>query len=161
MHNPLRTFFDHSRHKLQVHDVDAVLDVLAFDGDEQLSQPFTYRVEFTASDQDIAAEQMLRRQADFSLHAAPHDLPPVMPWDRGKIIPPLRTLHGVVTGFKRLSGSHDEARYEITLQPRLALLDRGRHFRIYQYQSVPENVESILRSRHYFLGQDFLFKLSR
>jgi hypothetical protein len=161
MLNPLSTFFDHSRHTLTVRGLEATLDVLAFDGEEQLSQPFKYRIEFTSSNHDIAASDMLRRQADFSLHAAPHDLPPVMPWDAGKVIPPLRTLHGVVTGFKRLSGSNDEARYEITLQPRLALLERGRQFRIYQHQSVPEIVENILRSRHDFEGQDFLFDLVR
>jgi Rhs element Vgr protein len=161
MLDPLRTFFDHSRHTLVVRGLEATLDVLAFDGEEQLSQPFKYRIEFTSSNHDIIASDMLRREADFSLHSAPHDLPPVMPWDAGKVIPPLRTLHGVVTGFKRLSGSNDEARYEITLQPRLALLERGRQFRIYQHQSVPEIVESILRSRHDFEGQDFLFSLVR
>ncbi len=73
----------------------------------------------------------------------------------------MRTLFGVVSAFKRLSASVDEARYEITLQPRLALLDRGRQSRIYQQQSVPEIVESILRSRHGFRGQDFFFRLVR
>ncbi|MBF8677181.1 type VI secretion system tip protein VgrG, partial [Pseudomonas fulva] len=72
-----------------------------------------------------------------------------------------RTLHGVITGFKRLSSSKDEARYEVTLQARLALLSRGKQYRIYQHQSVPEIVESILRSRHQFEGQHFLFDLLR
>jgi len=116
-------------------------------------------VEFTSTDGDIAAEKMLGQNACFSLYGAPQ--PPPF---RGLSVPssePLRVLHGVVTGFKRLSGSVDEARYEITLQPRLALLGRGRQFRIYQHQSVPQIVESILRSRHDFEGQDFLFKLVR
>ena len=33
---------------------------------------------------------------------------------------PLRTLYGVITGFKQLSSSRDEARYEVRLEPRLA-----------------------------------------
>ncbi len=70
-------------------------------------------------------------------------------------------MHGVISGFKRLSASIDEARYEVTLQPRLALLARGRQYRIYQHRSVPEIVEHILRSRHDFRGQDFLFHLHR
>ena len=152
-------FFDHRRHTLTVRDVDEPLDVLAFEGTEGLSQPFNYAVEFTSTDGDIAAEKMLGQNACFSLYGAPQ--PPPF---RGLSVPssePLRVLHGVVTGFKRLSGSVDEARYEITLQPRLALLGRGRQFRIYQHQSVPQIVESILRSRHDFEGQDFLFKLVR
>jgi len=152
-------FFDHRRHTLTVCDVDESLDVLAFEGTEGLSQPFNYAVEFTSTDGDIAAEKVLGQNACFSLYGAPQ--PPPF---RGLSVPssePLRVLHGVVTGFKRLSGSVDEARYEITLQPRLALLGRGRQFRIYQHQSVPQIVESILRSRHDFEGQDFLFKLVR
>ncbi|VVP32491.1 hypothetical protein PS838_04419 [Pseudomonas fluorescens] len=158
MPSPTRTFFDHSRPKLSVHKLDATLDVLAFHGEEQLSQPFHYVIEFTCTEQDIAADQLLNRDARFSLHAPPRkptfltrDLP----------IKPLRTLHGVVTGFKRLSSSVDEARYEITLEPRLALLARGQQFRLYQHQSVPEIVEHILRSRHDFRGEDFYFKLTR
>ncbi|MCK3840361.1 MULTISPECIES: type VI secretion system Vgr family protein [Pseudomonas] len=164
MLNELRTFFDHSRHKLTVRNVAAVLDVLAFEGHEGLSQPFNYHVEFTCIDGDLNADSVLGQDANFSLHgpglnpgmaalkAVGIEVPPVKP---------LRTLHGVVTGFKRLSGSLDEARYEITLEPRLALLARGKQFRIYQHQSVPQIVESILRSRHDFEGQDFLFNLVR
>lgn len=159
MLNELRTFFDHSRHTLKVRNVDALLDVLAFEGTEGLSQPFNYTVEFTCLDGDISAEKMLGQDASFSLNSVPQP-PPAWEVNPPKI-KPLRTLHGVVTGFKRLSGSVDEARYSITLEPRLALLGRGQQFRIYQHQSVPEIVESILRSRHDFRGQDFFFNLVR
>uniref|UniRef100_UPI001A926258 type VI secretion system Vgr family protein n=1 Tax=Pseudomonas sp. GW704-E2 TaxID=2751367 RepID=UPI001A926258 len=154
-----RVLFDHSRHTLSVRNIEARLDVLAFEGHEHLSQPFTYRVEFTSTERDLAAETLLGQDARFSLHAALQK-PPAS----GFIAPaikPLRSLHGVVTGFKRQCGSNDQARYEITLQPRLALLGQGRQFRIYQHQSVPQIVESILRSRHDFEGQDFLFSLKR
>lgn len=159
MFNEVRSFFDHSRHKLTVRDVDAPLDVLAFKGSEGLSQPFNYRVELTSTDGDIAAEKMLGQDASLSLNGAPQSRS--MGSFNAPPSGPLRTLHGVITGFKRLSGSNDEARYEITLEPRFALLGRGRQFRIYQHQSVPEIVESILRSRHNFEGQDFLFNLVR
>ncbi|UHG95549.1 type VI secretion system Vgr family protein [Pseudomonas sp. 7-41] len=154
-----RVLFDHSRHTLSVRNIEARLDVLAFEGHEHLSQPFTYRVEFTSTERDLAAETLLGQDARFSLHAAPQK-PPASGFS-APAVKPLRTLHGVVTGFKRQSGSNDQARYEITLQPRLALLGQGRQFRIYQHQSVPQIVESILRSRHDFEGQDFLFSLKR
>jgi type VI secretion system secreted protein VgrG len=161
MTDAIARFFDHSRHTLAVHGLAAHLDVLAFEGEEQLSQPFLYRIEFTSVERDIAADQILAKSAQFSLHAAPHTLPKAI---RGLPVPKvqaLRTLHGVITGFKRLSGSADEARYEVTLQPLLALLGRGKQFRIYQHQSVPEIVESVLRTRHDFEGQDFRFTLVR
>ncbi len=159
MSSGLRHFFDHSRHTLKVRNVDARLDVLAFEGQEHLSQPFTYRVEFTSTERDLAAASLLGQDARFSLHAPPLKPPPL--GFSAPEVKPLRTLHGVVTGFKRQSGSNDQASYEITLQPRLALLGRGRQFRIYQHQSVPEIVESILRGRHGLEGQDFLFSLKR
>ncbi|AVJ23460.1 MULTISPECIES: type VI secretion system Vgr family protein [Pseudomonas] len=159
MSSKLQNFFDHSRHTLSVRNVEARLDVLAFEGQEHLSQPFTYHVEFTSTERDLAAESLLGQDASFSLHAAPQKLP--VAGLSAPEVKPLRTLHGVVTGFKRQSGSNDQATYEITLQPRLALLGRGRQFRIYQHQSVPEIVESILRNRHGLEGQDFLFSLKR
>ncbi|VVN49188.1 type VI secretion system Vgr family protein [Pseudomonas fluorescens] len=158
MSERIRTFFDHSRHKLWVINSDLTLDVLAFHGEEQLSQPFHYVIEFTCTEQDLAADQLLNRAVQFSLHAPPQKLTFLT---RDLKVKPLRTVHGVITGFKRLSGSVDEARYEITLQPRLARLARGQQFRLYQLQSVPEIVEHILRSRHHFQGQDFFFKLTR
>ena len=157
MLNELRDFFDHSRHKLRVRGLDAPLDVLAFEGEERLSQPFHYTVEFTSTEHDLAPQQLLGQDACFSLNAPAKKLTFLDPPE----VKPLRTLHGVVTGFKRLAGSNDEARYEITLQPRLALLGRGQQLRIYQHQSVPQIVESILRSRHDLEGQDFLFSLVR
>ncbi|WP_052075074.1 type VI secretion system Vgr family protein [Pseudomonas lutea] len=161
MNDTIARFFDHSRHKLAVHGLAVPLDVLAFEGEEQLSQPFLYRIEFTSVERDIAADQILGKSAQFSLHAAPHTLPKAIRGLPGPKVQALRTLHGVITGFKRLSGSADEARYEVTLQPLLALLGRGKQFRIYQHQSVPEIVESILRTRHDFEGQDFRFTLVR
>jgi type VI secretion system secreted protein VgrG len=154
-----RIFFNHSRHIFTIHRLDAAFDVLAFEGQEHLSQPFNYRIEFTCVEQDLSAEQILNKDARFSLYPLPPKPPyPGLPAPEYK---PLRSLYGVVNSFQRLSSSRDEARYEITLQPRLALLAHGRQYRIYQQQSVPEIVEHILRSRHDFLGQHFLFQLVR
>ena len=72
---------------------------------------------------------------------------------------PLRTLYGVITGFKHLSSSQDEARYEVRLEPRMALLTRSRQNAIYQNLTVPQIVEKILRERHQMRGQDFVFNL--
>jgi type VI secretion system secreted protein VgrG len=155
----LPVFFDHSRHTLWVRNLEAPLDVLTFHGQEHLSQPFSYHIEFTSTEQDLAAEHLLGKDARFSLYAG--NQPSVIKGLPTPEIKPLRTLNGVITAFKRLSASVDETRYELTLQPRLALLERGRQYRIYQHQSVPEIVESILRSRHEFEGQDFLFRLVR
>ncbi|MBV7584602.1 type VI secretion system tip protein VgrG [Pseudomonas sp. PDM33] len=158
MLNELRTFFDHSRHSLDVQGVDAPIDVLAFTGDEALSRPFTYRIEFTSTDLDLEGDSFLCQDASFSLHAPPEQLG--IPGYTPRLAAPLRTLYGTLTRFAMLSVSRDQAHYEVTFEPRLKLLDRARQFRIYQNQSVPEIVEQVLR-RNDFAGQDFLFELTR
>ncbi|MGM8805608.1 type VI secretion system Vgr family protein, partial [Enterobacter hormaechei subsp. steigerwaltii] len=150
---PLR--FSHSHHLLSVKGCDAELDVLAFEGDEALSTPFSYRTEFTSADHAISKEMMLMKAASLTLQA---------PVDQGygiKIQQPVRVIQGVVTGFERLGTSKDETRYAVTLEPRLALLSRSHQNAIYQDMSVPQIVEKILRERHGMRGQDFLFSLSK
>lgn len=156
--NAAHRFFDHSRHTLHVRDVEAPLDVLAFEGDEALSQPFTYRIEFTSTDRDLEGDSFLCRDASFSLRAPPEPLG--IPGYTPPIAAPLRTLYGTITRFALLAYSQDESRYEVTFVPRLKLLGFARQYRIYQNQSVPEIVEQVLR-RNNFAGQDFLFQLTR
>ncbi len=150
---PIR--FSHNHHQLSVKGCDAELDVLAFEGDEALSTPFSYRIEFTCADHAISKEMMLMKAASLTLQA---------PVDQGygiKMQQAVRTLQGVVSGFERLNTSKDETHYALTLQPRLALLDRSHQNAIYQDMSVPQIVEKILRERHNMRGQDFLFSLSK
>ncbi|KGD77106.1 type IV secretion protein Rhs [Pantoea agglomerans] len=150
---PIR--FSHNHHQLSVKGCEAELDVLAFEGDEALSTPFSYRIEFTSSDHAISKEMMLMKAASLTLQA---------PVDQGygiKMQQVVRTLQGVVSGFERLNTSKDETHYALTLQPRLALLDRSHQNAIYQDMSVPQIVEKILRERLNMRGQDFLFSLAK
>ncbi|WP_049292723.1 contractile injection system protein, VgrG/Pvc8 family, partial [Franconibacter helveticus] len=144
-------FFSHNHHLLAIKECESSLDVLAFEGNESLSKPFSYRVEFTSADHAISREMMLMKTGSLTLQA---------PVDQGygiKVQQPVRVIQGVVSGFERLSTSKDETRYALTLQPRLALLDRSHQNAIYQDMSVPQIVEKILRERHNLRGQDFLF----
>ncbi|RKQ39174.1 type VI secretion system Vgr family protein [Enterobacter sp. R1(2018)] len=146
--------FSHNHHRLSVKGCESELDVLAFEGNEALSQPFSYRIEFTSGDHAISKEMMLMKAASLTLQA---------PVDQGygiKMQQPVRVIQGVVSGFERLGTSKDETRYALTLRPRLALLDRSHQNAIYQDMSVPQIVEKILRERHNMRGQDFLFSLS-
>ncbi|EFM0280618.1 type VI secretion system Vgr family protein [Escherichia coli] len=143
--------FDHSHHKLKIRGLQSPVDVLTFTGREQLNAPFRYDIEFTSTDKAITPESVLMQDGAFSLTAPPVQGMPVMT--------PLRTLYGVITGFKHLSSSQDEARYEVRLEPRMALLTRSRQNAIYQNLTVPQIVEKILRERHQMRGQDFVFNL--
>ena len=172
-------------YELTIGDLSVPLDVLSFTGNEYLSQPFSYRIQFTSavekidysrgfrmtreefealdepkiSPLDIDAAAVINRPASFAWFDKPK---PVYPWETEPAKPePLRRVYGVITGFQRLSASLDEARYEVILQPRFARLDRGRQYRIYRFQSVPQIVEQILRERHGYRGHDFIFELQR
>jgi type VI secretion system secreted protein VgrG len=154
MGNPLNLIFNHSHHLLDVKDCNATLDVLAFEGQEALSRPFSYRIEFTSDDPAIPREAMLMKSASLTLRA------PVNQGMGINIQQTVRVIQGVVAGFERLSTSKDETRYALTLEPRLALLSRSHQNAIYQDMSVPQIVEKILRERHGMRGQDFLFSLT-
>ena len=87
----------HNHYTLAVDELDAVeLDVLSFKGEEWLSQPFKYTVAFTSSTQDIDTAKVLGKDASFQMGSS--------------VGAASRTLHGVITGFKHLSSSRDEAR---------------------------------------------------
>lgn len=151
--NPV-SFFSHSHHLLAVRDCQAQPDVLAFRGEERLSEPFSWRVEFTSADSGLTREAMLLKPASLTLRA------PVSQGMGIRVQRPVRVVQGVVTGFERLGTSADQTLYAVTLRPRLALLSRSRHNAIYQDMSVPQIVEKILRERHGMRGQDFVFTLA-
>lgn len=84
-------FFDHAHHKLKIRGLQSPVDVLTFEGREQLSTPFRYDIQFTSSDKAIAPESVLMQDGAFSLTAPPVQGMPVQT--------ALRTLHGVITAL--------------------------------------------------------------
>ncbi|MGL4861375.1 MAG: type VI secretion system Vgr family protein [Enterobacteriaceae bacterium] len=138
----------HSRYQLEIAESPALLDVLNFTGKEQMNGCYRYDIQFTSPAQDIDPVTLLNKTSTFSMHA-PGGLKP------------LRKVHGVITHFKRLSTSRDEARYQVTLEPYLALLRHSRRCAIYQNLNIPQIVEKILREYHQFEGQHFHFTLER
>ncbi|WP_213716268.1 type VI secretion system Vgr family protein [Cedecea lapagei] len=155
MSQNLPAAYSHNHHQLAVKGCEQALDVLAFIGEEALSRPFNYRIEFTCEDHAISKEMMLMQPGSLTLLA---------PVDQGygtKMRQAVRVIQGVVSGFERLSTSRDETHYALTLQPRMALLDRSVQNAIYQDMSVPQIVEKILRERHHMRGQDFVFSLTK
>ncbi|MGV8921502.1 MAG: type VI secretion system Vgr family protein [Pseudomonas sp.] len=145
-----------SRYRLNVQECADFLDVLSFHGTEALSQPYRYAIDFTCTEQDIPLQQMLRRNATFTLQTPGEKI-------FGVVEPPQvqKVVHGVVTSFERLSGSADEAKYQVVLEPKFSLLNKQkRSYRFFLNKSVPHIVEQILRE-HRFEGWEFEFTLSR
>ncbi|EOV9546882.1 type VI secretion system Vgr family protein [Cronobacter sakazakii] len=129
-----------SRHLLDINGCPVNPDVLIFRGREALSEPFSWRIEFTTP-RTVQREDILMKDAHFDMNG-------------------LKTIYGVITRFAWLSTNADQSHYAVTLESRLALLSRTRRCAIFQNQSVPEVVEQVLRA-HGLEGPDFEFRLSR
>ncbi|TNV23013.1 type VI secretion system tip protein VgrG [Buttiauxella sp. B2] len=149
--NLVKQLLGQSRYRVDVHECDHFLDVLSFHAQESLSQPWKYNVQLTCTTQDINCDALLLKPASFTLQT---------PMFTGAPAVPVRTVFGVVQSFRRISTSKDEARYALTLVPRIALLAHTKNSEIFLNQSVTEVVEQVLR-KHGLEGPDFEFRLSR
>ncbi|MCT8263269.1 type VI secretion system tip protein VgrG [Proteus terrae] len=144
------------RYHLTVQGCEVLLDVEHFTGHEAISDTYYYQITFTCDAQDLQPQQLLRRSATLAFTPPLNSL--------GDLVsqPPVtKQVHGVVTQFRRLSGSADEARYQLVIEPMFALLRHQiRSHRFFLNQSVPDVVSQILRE-HNFKDWEFEFILKQ
>ncbi len=139
-----------NRYRLNVDTCPSPLDVEDFTGAEKLSGTYRYVIHFTSPDKDIPADQMLRKPASLTMAGG-----------LLKLLTEQKRVHGVVTQFERLTGSADQTKYRITLEPKLVLLDRQfRTHRFFINKSVPEVVTQILQE-HGLKNWEYAFSLRR
>lgn len=148
------TLIGQNRYYLNVQGCDILLDVEHFTGHEAISDTYHYQITFTCQTQDIHPQQLLRRSATLSFTPPINSITDLATQD-----PTTKQVHGVVTQFRRLSGSVDEARYQLVIEPVFALLRHQiRSHRFFLNQSVPDIVSQILRE-HNFKDWEFEFTL--
>lgn len=144
-----------NRYHLNVQGCEEYLDVESFSGQEFVSSGYRYKIDFTSANQDIRPQAMLNRSTTLRMQTAGAIMPGLSAAQVQKVI------HGVVTNFTRVSGSADEAHYQITVEPFFALLGKQkRTHRFFLNKSIPEVVDQILRE-HNFKGWEFEFKLKQ
>ncbi|HAS1961791.1 TPA: type VI secretion system tip protein VgrG [Enterobacter cloacae] len=137
-----------NRYHLDIPSCTAALDVESFTGKEFMSELYYYQVIFTSSDQNISSAQLLTKPATLTMGTGP-----LMGLTGQKVV------HGVVTHFKRISGSRDQATYQIIIEPFLALLRKQfRTHRFFVNKSVPEVVTEVLQE-HGLKGWEYEFNL--
>ncbi|EPP1033648.1 type VI secretion system baseplate subunit TssG [Cronobacter turicensis] len=100
-----------NRYRLDIPSCASLLDVEDFSGFEAMSQLYHYDIRFTSSDLNIDATQLLSKPATLAMGAGPLTG-----------LAEQKVVHGVVTHFNRISGSRDQAIYQIIIEPFLALL---------------------------------------
>ncbi|MBA8108908.1 MULTISPECIES: type VI secretion system Vgr family protein [Citrobacter] len=139
-----------NRYSLSIPSCSSVLDVEDFSGSEGLSRNYYYGILFTSTDKDIQVNQFVRQVATLTMNA-------------GKLasMTTQKIVHGVITDFQRVSGSADESRYQIIVEPYLSLLDKQfRTHRFFINKSVPEVVSEILQE-HALHGWEYEFTLTQ
>ncbi|WP_286781709.1 type VI secretion system Vgr family protein [Leclercia sp. UBA1284] len=137
-----------NRYRLDIPSSPSPLDVEEFSGSESMSRMFSYDIIFTSTNKHLDASELLRKPASLTMGDG--------------MLKPLtgqKKVHGVITDFRRLSGSADQMLYRVTLKPFLFLLDKQhRSHRFFVNKSVPEVVEQVLQE-HGLQGWEYEFNL--
>lgn len=139
-----------NRYRLIIPSCPSPLDVEYFSGREEMSQTYYYIINFTSTDNDLDAGLLLRKSATFTMGTGGL-----------KEQVSQKVVHGVITDFRRISGSADQAKYQVILEPFIKLLDRQhRSHRFFVNKSVPEVVTEVLQE-HGLKGWEFEFRLKK
>jgi len=139
-----------NRYRLDIPSCPSSLDVEDFSGTEGISKIYRYDIIFTSTDRYPDAAWFLRKSATL-----------IMETGLLESLTEQKKVHGVITDFRRISGSEDQAQYRITLKPFISLLDKQfRTHRFFVNKSVPEVVEQIL-TEHGLKGWEYEFSLKR
>ncbi|CAD5757277.1 putative type VI secretion protein [Escherichia coli] len=139
-----------NRYRLDIPSCPSPLDVEDFSGTEGISKIYRYDIIFTSTDRYPDAAWFLRESATL-----------IMGTGLLESLTEQKKVHGVITDFRRISGSADQAQYRITLKPFISLLDKQfRTHRFFVNKSVPEVVEQIL-TEHGLKGWEYEFSLKR
>ncbi|EGQ5301054.1 type VI secretion system Vgr family protein [Enterobacter hormaechei subsp. hormaechei] len=139
-----------NRYRLDIPSCPSPLDVEDFSGIENLSRIYRYDIIFTSTDKHLDAACFLCKPATLTMG--------------GGVLESLteqKKVHGVITHFRRISGSADQTQYLITLKPFLFLLDKQhRSHRFFVNKSVPEVVGQVLQE-HNLHGWEYEFNLKQ
>jgi type VI secretion system secreted protein VgrG len=123
-----------NRYRLDTPSCQSLLDVVDFSGKEGVSSLYRYIIHCTSEEKNILNSALLRQSATLTMGTGP-----LMAISGEKIV------HGVITHFQRISGSKDQATYQLIIEPYLSLLsNQFRTHRFFVNKSVPEVIEQVL-----------------
>ena len=125
---------------LAIPRLDHDFKVLAFQGAEAISQPYSFELDLVSERPDLDIEGLLHQPA-FLSYAGP---------DRG--------VHGLIHSVAQGESGKRLTRYRITLVPRLAYLQHATNQRIFQHKTVPQIITEVLKG-HGIFTDSFRFQL--
>ncbi|MFT4437669.1 DUF2345 domain-containing protein [Caballeronia sp. 15715] len=122
------------------------LSVVSFHLREAMSEFYEAVVQVTHPEQLIRAD-FLGRDAHFTISSEDGSPP--------------REFRGILMSLVRIKKTKDEFHYTFVIRSQIARLSLVHASRVYQHQSGPQIIESILLRRGEFMDHQFVFKLRR
>ena len=108
---------------------DDTISVLSFEGNEEISELFNYRIKFVSKDAALDSSKILNKPATFT-------------FIRGEEKP--EKIYGIVSRFEQLNRTGEFALYNIELVPRLWRLNLVYQNEVYQNMKINEIIENVL-----------------
>jgi len=121
------------------------ISVISYSAREGMASPYTITIEFTHPEL-LSRANYLGRDGHFTITAEDSAEP--------------RVYRGIVVKFKRIKKTKDFFRYTIVIASQMTRLGLLHRCRVYQHQSGPQIIESILLNDK-FMDHQFVFKLRR
>jgi type VI secretion system secreted protein VgrG len=121
------------------------ISVVSYNAHEGMASPYEITIEFTHPEL-LSRADYLGRDGHFTISAEDSAEP--------------RIYRGIVVKFKRIKKTKDFFRYTIVIEPQITRLRLVHASRVFQHQSAPQIIESILL-RSKFMDHQFVFKLRR
>ena len=110
-------------------DEDAV-KVLSFEGEEEISSLFEYRIELVSKDPEMDSSKILNKTATFILNRGDEE--------------PIKK-HGIISKFEQFGKTADYIFYRIVLVPQSWRLNLIFQNEVYQNMDIKELIETILK----------------
>ncbi|TFG93932.1 MAG: type VI secretion system tip protein VgrG, partial [Calditrichales bacterium] len=123
---------------------DGAVRVLAFEGAEQISHLFHYRLELLSEDAELDPAAILNKKATLFFNRGDGDPLPV---------------HGIISHFEQRGRTPDYVSYYAELVPRMWRLELNFQSRVFQNLNIEQMITEVLESAE-FAGEDFEFKLN-
>jgi type VI secretion system secreted protein VgrG len=121
------------------------ISVVSYHARESMATPYEITIEFTHVE-PLSRSDYLGRDGHFTITAEDSTEP--------------RVYCGIIVSFKRIKKTKDFFRYTVVVASQIKRLDLLHRCRVYQHQSGPQIIESILLNDK-FMDHQFVFKLRR
>jgi len=132
-------------YKLQFSELDEdAVQVLSFEGEEQISRLFEYRFELLSEDAELDAKSILNKKATFLITRGDED--------------PIK-INGIISHFEQRGRTPDYVSYYAVLVPKMWRLNLTYQNEVYQFVDIEKLVTQVLDTAG-FSGEDFKFNLN-